>query len=234
MNTATIADFVNENGVRAIVRRHATYNKPSLPVDNNTMCALIYSRAIDSNLLGLNAEGSAMMFRQGELLAEMGVRPAKIITGIDLRNYEGGLQTAAGVKKICDYPLSVLRSPAVTYPYYDATKVVPAWEQFGDFAAHAYLADSPELQGLWTETADVFDDRIHSAINNIGRFHLSGPVLFDLNFEQLVLLHYMDVKGFARKHIPYDPSAWVPKNGGGIIYAPNGVVAEFNPDFTLV
>ena len=225
----TIRDFSDNHGLKAIVRRHAVYCKPSLPVDANIMCALIYSRTIDSNLLGLSVEGMEMMFHQGELLAEMGIVINRIITGIDLRNYEGGIMTAAGINRHLTYKIPVLRSPAVTYPYYDPTKVPAVWEKYGDMAVHAYLSGRPGTEGLWTESADEFNERIYSAIHNTD--YSCGPVLFDLNFEQLVSLHYAKA---LRKHIPCDGSAWIPKNGGGIVYGTDGTVAEFNPDFTLV
>jgi len=227
-----IRDFSDKHGLKAIVRRHFVYNKPALPVDANTMCALIYSRTIDPSLLGLSEVGLAQAYRQGEQLVEMGIIPCRIVSGTDLRNTEGARQTAAAIRAATNKRMPFMAAPGVTYPYYDATKVVPAWEQFGDMAAHAYLAGRPEVDGLWTETADAFEERIVSAINNLG--HHEGPVLFDLNFEQLVLLHYTDVKHWPRPSIPYDNSAWIPKNGGGIVYGEDGTVAEFNPDFTLV
>ncbi len=232
MNTATIADFAKRhNGIRVIARRHAAYNKPALQVDAITMASLIYSRTIDPQLLDLNAEGAKMMYEQGELLAEMSLVPDRIITGIDLRNWEGGLQTAAAIKAKTKIEVPCHRSPAVTYPYYDATKVAAAWVQYGDQAVHAYLAEQPGTEGLWTESAGDFMNRIEMSVASVA---WPGTTLFDLNFEQLTLLHYIHVEKIQRQDIPFDKSAWIPKNGGGIVYGNDGAVAEFNPDFTLV
>ncbi len=228
----TLQDFAQNHGLKAIVRRHAVYNKPVLPVDGNMMCALIYSRTIDPSQLGLNAEGSTQMYRQGELLAEMGIVPSRIVTGIDLRNVEGGNYTAAAIKKATGQSVTCHKSPAVTYPYYDANKALTAWQQFGDVATHMYLADRPEVNGLWTESAATFESRITSAIENTN--DENGVVLFDLNFEQVTLLHFLHVEKIDRKDIPFGPTAWCPKNGGGIAYGSDGTVMEFNPDFEMI
>lgn len=226
----TIKDFANAHGLKAIVRRHAVYNKPTLPVDGNMMCALIYSRTIDPSQLGLNAEGSAQMYRQGELLAEMGIVPDAIITGIDLRNVEGGQYTAAAIKKATGKTVPCHKSPAVTYPYYDTPKALAAWQKFGDMAAHMYLAGRPEVDGLWTESPETFEARIHNGISDFPEW----TILFDLNFEQITLLHFLDVEGLVRPQIPYDAKAWCPKNGGGIAYGKDGAVMEFDPEFNMI
>lgn len=229
----TIRDFAQMHGLKAIVRRHAVYNKPPLPVDGNLMCALIYSRTIDPAQLGLNDEGAGMMYRQGELLAEMGIVPELIITGIDLRNAEGGQFTAAAIKKATGKTVPCQKSPAVTYPHYDAVKALEAWQKFGDMAAHMYLAGCPEVDGLWTESVLQFADRI------LHPFHVTsghnGPVLYDLNFEQLLVLHFADVERIKNwNEVPYGSDAWCPKNGGGIAYGADGMVMEFTPDFEMI
>lgn len=232
MNTPTIADFAKRhNGIRVIARRHAVYNKPVLGLESTTMCALIYSRAIDPQLLGLNSEGAAQMYKQGELLAEMGLIPDRIITGIDLRNWEGGLQTAAAINAKTNLEIPCHRSPAVTYPYYNANKVAAAWARYGDQAVHAYLAEQPGTEDLWTESAADFMNRIEMSVASVA---WKGTTLFDLNFEQMTFLHFHLVEQVRQTEIPFGPDAWVPKNGGGIVIANDDAVAEFHPDLTMV
>lgn len=233
-----IRDFATAHGLTAIVRRHAVYQKPVLPkvgddkLMSSLMCALIYSRTIDPQLLGLNAAGRAMMYRQGELLVEMGILPELIISGSDQRNQDGAYETATAIRALTNRRTAFRAMQEVTYPKYDATRAYEAWQQFGDMAAHMYLAGRPEVEGLWTESAEAFKTRITSAIT--ASYPEGTPVLFDLNFEQITLLHFLHVEKVGLTGIPYGSDAWCPKNGGGIVYGADGAVAEFNPDFTLV
>lgn len=228
----TLADFSKMHGLKAVVRRHMVYSKPTLPVSGNMMCALIYSRTIDPAQLGLNLAGSAMATRQGELLAEMNLIPKSIISGIDLRNVEGAFLTAEAIKKAIDVKVPCHKSPTVTYPYYDATKALAAWDTFGDYAAHMYLAGRPEVEGLWTETRETFASRIISAV--AAEYPGDGFVLFDLNYEQILLLHFLHVEKAHLDEIPHTKGAWEPKNGGGIAYGNDGMVMEFDSEFNMI
>lgn len=208
------------------------YNKPNLPVTGNMMCALIYSRTIDPSQLGLNLAGIAMATRQGEMLAEMGLVPKSIISGVDLRNVEGANLTAEAIKKAVDVKVPCHKSPAVTYPYYDAKVAFQSWEQFGDYAAHMYLAGRPEVEGLWTETRETFASRITSAVE--ADYPGDGYVLFDLNYEQVLLLHFLHVEKINLDEIPHTKGAWEPKNGGGIAYGTDGTIMEFDANFEMI
>ncbi len=232
MPAYTIADFARKHkGLRVIARRHAVYNKPVLGLDALTMAALIYSRTIDPQLLGLSAEGMEQMYNQGELLAEMGLVPDRIVTGIDLRNWEGGMQTVAAIKAKTGNVVPCHRSPAVTYPYYDAMKTVEVYEKYGDQAVHAYLSEQPGTEGLWTESAADFMNRIEMSVASVA---WPGITLFDLNFEQMTFLHFHLVEHLRQVEIPFGPDAWCPKNGGGIVIANDDAVGEFHPDLTMV
>ncbi|MCL5009223.1 MAG: hypothetical protein M1400_02680 [Patescibacteria group bacterium] len=233
-----IRDFSEMHGLKAIVRRHAVYEKPALPVvgDNNAMnslmCALIYSRTIDPKLLGLNKTGREMMYRQGELLVKMGILPELIISGVDQRNQDGARESAAAIRALTNRRTAFRAMQKVTYPKYDATRAYEAWQQFGDMAAHMYLAGRPEVKGLWNESAEAFEARITSAVT--ADYSEGAPVLFDLNFEQLTLLHFLHVEKIGLTDIPYGPDAWCPKNGGGIAYGTDGMVMEFDPEFQMI
>ena len=234
-----LRDFTDQHGVIAIVRRHFDYRSP-LPegkdgsVKSSLKCALTYSRTVEAGKLGLTHRGSEMAFKQGQMLAQWGIIPKEIITGCDQRNMDGGLSTQEAIKEEKGVTVPVKQSPAVTYPYYsDIEQSERIFDEFGDFAVHMYLAEQEEVAGLWTEPSLVFNARI------TGSFHIDPgcrPVLFDLNFEQMVLLHYSHVEKIHGSKIPFKKSdnPWTPSKGGGIVYGEDGTVAEFTPELEII
>ncbi len=227
-----IYDFAQHHGLKAITRRHFAYNKQVLPVDNNTLCTLIYSRTICTEQLGLSGAGSDAAVKQCQLLAQLGILPKVMVSGIDLRNVDGARLTAAAIAVNSGKPVPCIKSPAVTYPYYDATATLKAYQEFGDQAVHMYLAEKPEVAGLWTEPASVFEARITAAIS--ANYPHGSPVLFDLNFEQMTMLHFLHVEKISRLDIPTDKNAWCPTMGGGIAYGTDGAAMEFTPEFEMI
>ena len=235
----TLKDFADRYGIRAIVRRHFEYDNPATQLKSDRgsalVAALTYSRCLDPGKLGLSANGARDALKQGHLLAEMGIRPKSIICGLDQRNYDGARLTAAGLREATGVEVPYYTSPAVTYPHYsNVVQASDAFTSYGDYVVHMYLAGRGEMWGLWTETRHVFKTRIVSAIE--ANYPSGGPVLFDLNFEQLTLLHYLDVMSIKEMdNIPWKSDEWVPTKGGGIVYGNTaGIVAEFKPDLTLI
>lgn len=231
----TIADFVREYGVSAVARRHFGYNKPVSDGELGgypTRGALTYTRTLDHSRLGLTFKEGEKAYNQAGQFAAHGVVPALIIAGADQRNFDGARFTAEGFG---DLPGGTAprfyTSPAVTYPHYtDFTSVQQALSEHGDYAVHAYLAGA--LQGIWSEPPEVFEARIVAAIT---ANYSQGPVLFDLNFEQVTLLYFRLVKGLKREQIPFANGSWTPTMGGGIILsADRKIASEFKPDLTIV
>lgn len=231
-----LKDFSDRFGIAAIVRRHFGYRKPvsdkqmgGYPVRG----ALTYMRALDPGTLGLTHLESAKAFEQGRTLASLGsaITPRLIITGIDQRNRDGGNSTAEGIENAGQAIPPVWPQPAVTYPYYvNYEESRAAIEADHDFVPHRYLAGKG--QQIWSEPPAVFKGRLVIAVHADYRV---SPVLFDLNFEQLVLLYYTDVAKVELADIPFNPGAWVPTMGGGIVYSEDRKVAmEFRPDLTIV
>lgn len=234
-----LKDFSDQhNGIKAIVRRHFDY-EPVLATQatqgggyGSLAGALIYTRVIDPAKLGLSTKGVQGAINQGRKLAEMGIMPSIIICGIDQRNLDGARHTAGGIKEVSGEEIHYFTSPAVTYPHYrDPHQLSQAIDKYGDYIVHRYLAEREEVAGLWSEPASVFEARVVSAV--MADYPEGAPVLFDLNFEQLVLLHFLHVEKIKRSGIPIE-NAWCPTKGGGIVYGVDGQVAEFTPELEII
>lgn len=226
----TLQDFASQFKVHAIARRHFDYDNP-MP---NKDASLVYTRLADPAKLGLSPKGARAAFEQGRALAQRGLVPTQIICGIDQRNVDGARFTAAGIEDVAGKTVPYVTSPAVTYPHYtSAAQLAAAIAEHGDFIVHRYLCDSGDVAGLWTESAAGFVGRVTGAVTD--RYFSGTPVLFDLNFEQMVVLHYQ----FISKE-PIGPKGWIPTKGGGIVFSFRGMgghcmaAAEFTPDLVLV
>lgn len=234
-----LKDFQTDYGIGAIVRRHFDYRSP-FTAGNSALkpfnFPLVYSRSLDHGKLGLNCKGARAAIEQGQRLVELSTVPGAIICGCDQRNFDGANLTAeAIIERMPESSgLPVLTSPALTYPHYSyADQVKLAAEEFGDYMVHRNLAGEEAVEGLWTERPETFEARIVSGV--MSDYPNLGTVLFDLNFEQLVLLYFLHVRGLKRVEIPFEKGAWVPTKGGGIVYSEDRtVVKEFHPDLTIV
>jgi hypothetical protein len=229
--TQTLLSFFKEYGISAMVRRHFGYRKPISDSELGgypTRGALTYTRAIERSKMGLLFLEAQKAFNQGRQLKEMGIIPKLIIAGNDQRNEDGANATAEAFDPI----VKVVTSPGVTYPhYFDFTGAKAAMAQYGDMAVHRNMAGKLENR-LWTETPVMLDARLTKAIYSEP---LSGPLLYDLNFEQVTLLYFRTVAKMDLADIPYDDQAWQPRMGGGVVYSADRTIArEFTPDLTIV
>ncbi len=230
-----LKDFANQFGISAIARRHFAYRKPVSDAElggYSTRGALTYMRALEASRMGLSHLEAHKAFEQGRQLVELGITPGLIITGCDQRNQDGGHATAEGISLAGTTQPSVFTSPAVTYPHYTSFEMVKsALETHGDLAVHRVLAG--QLHGIWSEPALVFDARILAAVQ--ADYGVDGPVLFDLNFEQITLLYFRLVRKLELCEIPFDDKAWMPKLGGGVVISADRKTAmEFAADLTVV
>lgn len=231
----TLLDFACEFGISAIARRHFAYRKPVSDKElggYSVRGALTYARALEASRLGLTTEAVIKAYEQGRQLRDMCITPELIITGCDQRNQDGGNATAEGLVASGGAIVPVYTSPAVTYPHYTNFEFVrSALAQYEDLAVHRHLAG--QFQGLWSEPVSVFDARILAAFQ--ADYGVAGPVLFDLNFEQITLLYFRLVQKLQLSEIPFETGAWMPKMGGGVVLsADRSVAREFAPDLTIV
>jgi hypothetical protein len=189
---------------------------------------MVYSRAIDPAKLGLSPEGAVNAMKHGQQLAASGFIPNAIITGIDQRNRDGGRFSAEGIKQVSGVDVPIFTSPAVTYPHYrDPFDTSDQMEKYGDGAVHRSL--NGQLQ-LWSEERTAFATRVLSAVK--AEYPWANTVLFDLNFEQMVLLYHTLLKKLALDDIPSD--GWCPQYGEMIVIANDGTVALFNAKLEFV
>lgn len=231
-----IGDFAHEHGIAAIVRRHFAYRQPASNADlggYSVRGALTYSGNLDDRDLGLTFAESVKAYEQGNTLVVLGCTPGMIITGSHQRNRDGGRVTADGIFVAGGPEVLVTSSPAVTMPTYPSiSETRKALEEYDDYAVHAYLAGKLDRR-LWSESPQTFSTRVESAVAD--DYGVDGPVLFDLNFEALVLLYHRHVLGFTLGMISRDKSGWCPKNGGGLVYSlDRKIVREFAPDLNIV
>ena len=234
MTKKTLQDFAKANGgIKWIARRHFEYRIP-VPVtqtaaDNNAgeIGAMVYTRHIAPEKLGLNAAGACGAMMHGEKLAHWGLIPSVIYHGRDQRNFDGAWLTAEAIERATKEKVTCLENPAVTYPVYrDIQETSAALAKYGDPAVHQTLAGSLHL---WTESPQTFFARICGAINDA-----EEGVLWDLNFEAIVLMYYVyvaSVKNISR--IPSDKMAWIPLKGSGIVMAKNGAVTVFDRELNI-
>lgn len=230
-----LKDFVNQFGVSSIARRHFAYRKPVSDAElggYSTRGALTYMRALEASRMGLSHLEAHKAFEQGQRLVELGITPSLILTGCDQRNQDGGHATAEGIAAAGATQPSVFTNPSVTYPHYTSFPVVKeALDKYGDLAVHRVLAGN--LSGIWSEPASVFDGRICASF--ISDYGTTGPVFFDLNFEQVTLLYFRFVRGLELSNIPFEEGSWMPKMGGGVILSADRKTAkEFAADLTIV
>ena len=234
-NPRSLRDFHDQYGISAICRRHFGYKKPVSDAEMGgypTRGALTYMRALERGRMGLTHDKAAKAYIQGVRLTALGIVVAQVIVGDDQRNWDGGNATAEALSHDQSAVVPVFTSPAVTYPHYTTFGVVrAALEAHGDYAVHAYLAGA--IKGIWSEPAEVFEARILAAVQ--ASYEVSGPVLFDLNFEQITLLYFLLVQGLKRGEIPFAKGSWCPTMGGGVVISADRTQAmEFRPDLTLV
>jgi len=232
MNLSEFA--AKHDGVHRLCRRHFEYEVPvHVPKtdhggNKSIFGGMVYSRAMDHSKLGLTPIGANRAMKQGRLLAEMNLIPSVIISGIDQRNYDGARFTVAGISEVTSQSVPFCPSPAVTYPYYfDPFETAEATDEFGDAVPHKCINDTLRL---WTESSQVFEARIMSAVQ--GKCRWEDPILFDLNFEAIVLLYYRLLKGVELYQIPDD--GWCPNYGDFIVTAADGAVALFNAELELI
>lgn len=233
-----LEQFREAHGIAAIARRHFAYDNPSANhrhIGNaNLSFAMVWSRQLDPAELGLSPTGAKDAFNQGMELARQGVIPSIIFCGCDQRNYDGARFTAAGVEEVSKTSVWFCKHAGIGYPVYSLpARTEKALGEYGDPFVHRYLAERPEVERLWTETAAGFETRIVGAV--IEAYPAGTPVLFDLNFEQMVLLYHLHVLKVERQAIPFEKGAWIPTKGGGVVYGRDFLVAkEFRPDLTVV
>lgn len=232
MNLREFAD--QHGGVNRLFRRHFEYEVPvEVPKtdhggNKSVIGGMVYSRALDFAKLGLSPDGAIHAMEQGRLLAEMQIIPTVILSGNDQRNRDGARFSVAGIKEITSESIPFYTVPAVTYPHYcDPFEIDQATAVHGDAIVHMCLKGSLKL---WTEPPDVFEARIVSAVR--ASYRWEDPILFDLNFEQMVLLYFRLLKKVQRTEIPTD--GWCPKYGDTIVIANDGTVALFNANLELI
>lgn len=233
MNKMNLSEYsALHTGIRIIARRHFQYNKPTDGLPDNLSGALTYTRSFDHGKLGLSPVGANNAFTQGEALVKLDIIPSIIITGIDQRNSDGARFTIAGIEKAGGPKIPYKESPAVTYPYYtDLTELVKAIEKFGlDYLVHHHLAGQSGVPGLWSEPVEIFEQRIMGTVE--ADYHWDYPILFDLNFEAILLLYYRLVQDVPRTEIPVD--GWCPEYGDMIVVFEDGQTALFNANLELV
>ncbi|MBU0963834.1 hypothetical protein KKC06_02230 [Patescibacteria group bacterium] len=219
-----------------MARRHFEYTKPvnvpATEAGSNTslLGALVYTRAFDPGKLGLTPDGALNALKQGKVLAELGIIPEAIISGIDQRNTDGARFTVAGIKEITGQDIQCLASPAITYPYYvDAYQTAELMEKYGDGMVHRCLAG--DLTEVWTETAEGLEKRIISAVG--ARYPWGTPILFEMNFEPMVLLYYWFVKGTQLSKIPLE-DGWCPTYGCMIVMTNDGTPALCDANLEVI
>lgn len=232
-----LQEFSGEHGrIEAIFRRHHEYRKPK--GNSPEAMAQIYIRQVSTHLCYLTPVGIKAAFKQGEVLCAMGIIPKTMFCGIDLRNWQGAKITADAIFENSNQRPDVLSLPVMTYPVYRrADQTAQAIEKFGDFMVHRYLNSFNRdlLSDLWTETAEMFVARISMAIEQILSFPspYDSPVLFDLNYETLVVLFYKLYVLAELRDIP-DEGGWEAENGGGIVYAKDKTIAVFDSGLNII
>lgn len=227
-------------GLVLVIRRHFESRKVAAVksiIDKSVAIELRLGRHLDDAQQGLSSMGAANAFTQGAKLAHLGLVPVAIITGWDQRNLDGGLATAEGIADASGPAVPVYRNPGVTYPYYGDPQVGTAClAKWGDPAVHRHLSGAlPETRGLWVESVSAFHARLMGAIEGVTT-HSSefgdGFELWDLNYEQMVLLHQTLVAKRPLEEIdiddPYDPDY-----GAGIAIAKDGAIVEFTRELQI-
>lgn len=233
----TLKGFADEHGVHAIVRRHFRY---AVPAGVEEMLggypgrgALTYARIIERNLLPLTCASCEQAREQGRWLAQAGIVPERIVSGIDQRNIDGARWSAYGVGLETGEEPVFHQNPAVTHPYYgDPREIKALIEQHMDSVVHRWLRGEKGFERFCTEDRHTFKGRILSSI----MADQDGSVLWDLNFEAIVLLHYLLVVGIDLDEIPIEGDKyWEPKYGWGIaVSADRQWAVEFGEDLNLV
>jgi hypothetical protein len=229
-----LRDFASKFGLSAIIRRHFRYEVPASLEETvsgyPTRGALTYTRIIERNLLPLTPDSCKKAFEQARSLVELGIIPTRVNCGTDQRNIDGARWSAAGIGNNIRW----YQSPAWTYPYYtDVQHSRKAIERYGDLSVHRYLADAHGVSGLWTETRETFSARIITSV--LTEYPERGPVLWDLNYEQMVVIYYRLLSGVELDNIPYEGEVWQPSYGGGVAISSDCIWAvEFNSDLSIV
>lgn len=226
------------DGLTLVIRRHFESRKVRGLVDivdKTTAKILRLARHLDDSQQGLSVVGEQNAFQQGRRFVELDLIPGAIVTGTDDRNLDGGLATAEGISAAGGVPVPVVRSPGITYPYYgDVHKARDLLAQYGDDVVALHLSGRRpnETRGLWTEAPSAFEARLVGAVNAVkqcGSQFSPWFELWDLNFEQMVLLRWLFTKG------PLDSlsHASEPLHGAGLVIAKDGTVAEFTADLVI-
>ena len=237
MDLATFA--AQHGGLALAIRRHFQSRKVRELdgfVDKTTAKVLRLARHLDDAQQGLSVEGEKNAFRQGQRLVEIGLIPGAIATGTDDRNLDGGLATAEGIFAASGPNVPVMRSPGITYPYYgDTRKARDLLGKYGDAAAARHLSGLfPETRGLWVESVAAFEARLMGAVDSIaqrGSEFGDEFELWDLNYEQMVLLRHRLIIGSPLSEI--DLETLEPLHGAGIAIAKDGTIAEFTADLDV-
>lgn len=205
-------------------------------VDRTTAKVLRLARHLDDSQQGLSFEGEQNAWRQGQRLVEFGLIPVAIVTGTDDRNLDGGLATAEGIFASAGPNVSVMRSPGITYPYYgDTRRVRDLLGKYGDDVVALHLSGGrpDETRGLWTEAPSAFEARLTGAVDSVkscGSQFGDGFELWDVNFEQMVLLRHRLV---TKSTLSTLSELHEPLYGAGIAVMKNGTVTEFTADLEI-
>lgn len=232
----TIQQFVQHNGVKAIVRRHFDYNTlvPSFGEGmSNLAPSLNYTHSLEESRIGLTPAACQQAFEQARQMAEWGIVPGFIVCGENQRNWDGARFSAAGIQSVTGNPVGYQSSPGVSYPrYIDATRLKNLLDTYGDAAVNMSLKGDERTTGIWTETPTNFANRVKDAIL---ADYPWGITLFDLNFEALVAAYYLLVERRPLAELPIDPKTiWTPTKGGGIIIGTNGNCMMYAPDLSIL
>lgn len=233
-NMKNLGDFAKKYGVSTIMRRHFRYETPvgleELVGGYPKRGAMTYTRVVQGNLLPLTVESCLKAHEQAKQLVAMGVTPTRLNCGTDQRNIDGARFSAAAIGG----GMRWYQSPAWTYPYYaDLAQASAEIERHGDAVVHRYLAGDETLEGLWVETRETFEARIVSSV--LAKYPGSGPVLWDLNYEQMVVIYYRLFAELALDEIPHEgPGFWQPIYGCGLaLSADRQMVVEFDEELGI-